>query len=194
LAEYARFLNKYVCQKQSATSQDKKTKIFNIFLRYLLLMKENIRKILREYTEKRLNHDFMRKVDYAQEKAIESSDYPVETEKISDMVGKIKKKVKKAYIKVTGKEPVSSDNIIVKVDDNIKAGKIASFKHPKNKKDLGLMKIHPKALNDLDYIENIIKHELDHAGHGLEDNMARNHKGVFQDVADEIGLSKEYRH
>ena len=136
----------------------------------------------------------MRKVDYAQEKAIESSDYPVETEKISDMVGKIKKKVKKAYIKVTGKEPVSSDNIIVKVDDNIKAGKIASFKHPKNKKDLGLMKIHPKALNDLDYIENIIKHELDHAGHGLEDNMARNHKGVFQDVADEIGLSKEYRH
>jgi hypothetical protein len=61
----------------------KKTKIFNIFLRYLLLMKLNIKKILREYVENHSNNDdFMKKIDYAQEKAIENSDYPTETKKI----------------------------------------------------------------------------------------------------------------
>lgn len=157
-------------------------------------MKESIRKILREYTEKGSNrHDFMKKVDYAQEKAIKNSDYPAETKKIDHMKNKIKNKVEKAYKDVTGEEPVSDDNIVVKVDDNIKAGKIGSFKHPENKKDLGIMKIHPKALNDTDYVEDIIKHELIHAAHGLEDEEARNHGGVFQKVADKVGLPKKYR-
>jgi hypothetical protein len=157
-------------------------------------MKESIKKILREYTEKWSNHhDFMKKVDYAQEKAIEDSDFPAETEKIDHMKNKIKKRVEKAYKEVTGKEPVSDDNIIVKVDDNIKAGKIGSFKHPESKKDLGIMKVHPKALNDISYVEDIIKHELIHAAHGLEDEEARNHGGVFQQVADKVGLPKKYR-
>jgi hypothetical protein len=173
----------------------KKTKIFNIFLRYLLLMKLNIKKILREYVENHSNNDdFMKKIDYAQEKAIENSDYPTETKKIDNMKDRVKKKVEKAYKEVTGEEPVSDDNIVVKVDDKIKAGKIGSFKHPENKKDLGIMKVHPKALNDIDYVEDIIKHELIHAAHGLEDEEARNHGGVFQKVADKVGLPKKYRH
>ncbi len=158
-------------------------------------MKKTIKKILREYFENPYEKsDFMKKVDYAQEKAIKNSDYPEETEKIERIKNKIKKRVEKAYKEVTGDEPVSDDNIVVKVDDRIKAGKIGSFKHPESKKDIGVMKVHPKALNDIDYVEDIIKHELIHAAHGLEDEEARNHGGDFQKVADKVGLPKKYRH
>lgn len=159
------------------------------------MMRKNIKKILREFIEDySKSSDFMRKVDYAQEKAVKNSDYPEETKKVDKMKDKIKKRVEKAYKEVTGKEPVSDDNIVIKVDDKIKAGKIGSFKHPENKKDLGIMKIHPKAIDDTEYVEDIIKHELIHAAHGLEDEDARNHGGVFQKVADKVGLPKKYRH
>lgn len=158
-------------------------------------MKTIIKKILREYVENNTkNNDFMRKIDYAQKKAIIDSDYPTETKEVKKIEKNIKNKVEKAYKSVTGEEPKSIDNIIVKVDDTIPPEKIGSFKHPKNKKDIGLMKIHPDALNDKDYVEDIIKHELIHASHGLEDTMARNHGGVFQKVADKVGLPKKYRH
>jgi len=159
------------------------------------MMRKNIKKILREFIEDySKSSDFMRKVDYAQEKAVKNSNYPEETKKVDKMKDKIKKRVEKAYKDVTGEEPVSDDNIVIKVDDKIKAGKIGSFKHPENKKDLGIMKIHPKALDDTEYVEDIIKHELIHAAHGLEDENARNHGGVFQKVADKVGLPKKYRH
>jgi hypothetical protein len=164
-------------------------------MRYLYKVKKTIKKIIREYLEKdSKSNDFKGFVDYAQEKAIETSNYPKETEKVDKMKDRIKKKVEKAYKDVTGEEPVSDDNIVVKVDGNIKKGKIGSFKHPDNKNDIGLMKIHPKALGDTDYVEDIIKHELIHASHGLEDEEARNHGGVFQKVADRVGLPKKYRH
>ena len=155
-------------------------------------MRQNIKKIIREYVENR--DKFTDYIDYAQEKMTKSSDYPRETEKIDQLKDRLEKKVGKAYKEVTGKEPVSDDNIVIKVDDKIKTGKIGSFKHPENKKDLGIMKIHPKALNDTEYVEDIIKHELIHAAHGLEDGEARNHGGVFQKVADKVGLPKKYRH
>ena len=156
------------------------------------MMRKNIRKILREFIEDHSNmNDY---VDYTQEKAEKTSDYPAETKKVDNMKNKIKNKVEKAYKEVTGEEPVNDDNIVIKVDDNIKDGKIGSFKHPENKKDLGILKIHPKALNDTEYVEDIIKHELIHAAHGLEDTEARNHGGVFQKVADKVGLPKKYRH
>jgi len=159
------------------------------------MMRNNIKKILREFIENHSeSNDFMRKVDYAQEKATKNSKFPKETKKVDNMKDRIKKKVEKAYKEITGEEPVSDDNIVVKVDDKIKAGKIGSFKHPENKKDLGIMKIHPKALNDTEYVEDIIKHELIHAAHGLEDTEARNHGGVFQKVANKVGLPKQYRH
>lgn len=157
-------------------------------------MKKSIKKILKEFVEDRLkSNDFMRKVDYAQEKAIEKSDYPTETKKVDNMKDRIKKKVEKAYKDVTGEEPVSDDNIVVKVDDKIKAGKIGSFKHPESKKDLGIMKIHPKALSDTNYVEDIIKHELIHGACGMEEKC-RDHQGVFQKVANKVGLPKKYRH
>ena len=159
------------------------------------MMRNNIKKILREFIENHSeSNDFMRKVDYAQEKATKNSKFPKETKRVDKMKDRIKNKVEKAYKEVTGKEPVSDDNIVIKVDDKIKTGKIGSFKHPENKKDLGIMKIHPKALNDTEYVEDIIKHELIHAAHGLEDGEARNHGGVFQKVADKVGLPKKYRH
>lgn len=158
-------------------------------------MKQTIKKIIREYLENRIEkNDFMQKIDYAQKKAIKDSDYPAETKEVKKMEKNIKNKVERAYKNVTGEEPESMDNIVVKVDDSIPKSKIASFKHPKNKKDIGLMKIHPDALNDKNYVEDIIKHELIHASHGLEDTMARNHGGVFQKVANKVGLPKKYRH
>lgn len=158
-------------------------------------MKKTIKKILREYFENPSEKsDFMKKVDYAQEKVIKNSDYPEETEKIERIKDKIKKRVEKAYKEVTGEEPVSDDNIVVKVDDRIKAGKIGSFKHPETKRDIGVVKIHPKALDDISYVKDIIKHELIHAAHGLEDTEARNHGGVFKKVATKIGLPRKYWH
>jgi hypothetical protein len=158
------------------------------------MMRNNIRKILREFIEDHLeSNDFMRKVDYAQEKATKNSKFPKETKKVDNMKDRIKKKVEKAYKEITGEEPVSDDNIVVKVDDKIKAGKIGSFKHPENKKDLGIMKIHPKALSDTNYVEDIIKHELIHGACGMEEKC-RDHQGVFQKVANKVGLPKKYRH
>jgi len=154
-------------------------------------MRKNIKGILREYVE---NHvDSNRKVDYMQKKVAKNSRYPKETEEVSFMKDKIETDVKDAYEDITGEEPVNDDNIVVTVDDNIKDGKIGSFKHPKNGKDLGVMKIHPKALKDPEYVKDIIKHELIHAAHGVEDTEARNHGGIFQDLADRVKLPNKYR-
>jgi len=156
------------------------------------MMRNNIRKILREFIEDHSNmNDY---VDYAQEKAEKTSDYPAETKKVDNMKNKIKNKVEKAYKEVTGEEPVNDDNIVIKVDDNIKDGKIGSFKHPENKKDLGILKIHPKALNNTEYVEDIIKHELIHGACGIDNLDCRNHKGDFQKIANKVGLPKKYRH
>lgn len=129
-----------------------------------------------------------------QKKLDKNSKYPKATRKVSYMKDQIQQDVEDAYEDLTGEEPVNGDNIVIKVDDNIKDGKIGAFKHPENEKDLGVMKIHPKALNDTDYVEDIIKHELIHAAHGIEDEEARNHGGIFQDLADRVGLPKKYRH
>lgn len=157
-------------------------------------MKQQIRSILKEFVENQPKNDVSNMADYMQKKIIKKSKYPVETKNISHMKDKIGDDVKNAYMDITGEEPVNDDNIVVKVDDNIKSGKIGSFKHPENKKDLGVMKIHPKALEDKDYVKDIIKHELIHAAHGHEDTEARNHGGIFQDLADRVGLPNKYRH
>lgn len=158
------------------------------------MMRKSIKNILREFVENRIeNGDFEEKVDYMQKKVKEKSKYPQATEKVNYMKDEIKKDVKNAYMDITGEEPVNDDNIVITVDDNIKDGKIGAFKHPENEKDLGIMKIHPKALKDTDYVEDIIKHELIHAAHGSDDQQGRNHGGVFQKVADRVGLPQKYR-
>lgn len=157
-------------------------------------MRHNIKRVLREFVENRTKNDISDKADYMQKKLDKNSKYPKATRKVSYMKDQIQQDVEDAYEDLTGKEPVNGDNIVIKVDDNIKDGKIGAFKHPENEKDLGVMKIHPKALNDTDYVEDIIKHELIHAAHGIEDEEARNHGGIFQDLADRVGLPKKYRH
>lgn len=157
-------------------------------------MRHNIKRVLREFVENRTKNDVSDKADYMQKKLDKNSKYPKATRKVSYMKDQIQQDVEDAYEDLTGEEPVNGDNIVIKVDDNIKDGKIGAFKHPENEKDLGVMKIHPKALNDTDYVEDIIKHELIHAAHGIEDEEARNHGGIFQDLADRVGLPKKYRH
>lgn len=159
------------------------------------MMKVNIRGILREYVENRIeNGDLDRKVDYMQKKAIKNSSNPKASKKVSYMKDEIEDDVNDAYRDITGEEPVNDDNIVISVDDNIKDGKIGSFKHPENEKDPGIMKIHPKALKDTEYVKDVIKHELIHAAHGIENDEARNHGGVFQKIADRVELPKKYRH
>jgi len=157
-------------------------------------MRHNIKRVLREFVENRTKNDVSDKADYMQKKLDKNSKYPKATRKVSYMKDQIQQDVEDAYEDLTGEKPVNGDNIVIKVDDNIKDGKIGAFKHPENEKDLGVMKIHPKALNDTDYVEDIIKHELIHAAHGIEDEEARNHGGIFQDLADRVGLPKKYRH
>ena len=56
-------------------------------MRYLFMMRRNIKKILKEYIEHRSkSNDFMGAVDYAQKKVIKNSDYPSETEKVKKMM------------------------------------------------------------------------------------------------------------
>lgn len=156
-------------------------------------MRYNIKRVLREFVENRPKNDVSDKADYMQKKLEKNSKYSKATKKVSYMKNQIQQDVEDAYMDLTGEEPVNSDNIVIKVDDNIKDGKIGAFKHPENEKDLGVMKIHPKALNDTDYVEDIIKHELIHAAHGIEDEEARNHGGIFQDLADRVDLPRKYR-
>lgn len=157
-------------------------------------MRNNIKKLLREFVENRMENDISDKADYMQNKLEKNSKYPKATKKVSYMKDKIQQDVEDAYMDLTGEEPVNGDNIVIKVDDDIKDGKIGAFKHPENEEDLGVMKIHPKALDDVNYVEDIIKHELIHAAHGIEDTEARDHGGIFQDLADRVGLPKKYRH
>jgi len=154
-------------------------------------MKTNIKRIIREFIEEDLSTD--KKVDYMQKKAIKNSKFPRETEKISYMKNKIGADVKNAYEDITGEEPVNDDNIVITVDDTIKNGKIGAFEHPENEEDLGVLKVHPKALKDPNYVKDIIKHELIHAAHGIDNEEARNHGGIFQDLADRVGLPNRYR-
>lgn len=157
-------------------------------------MRHNIKRLLREFVENHTENEVSDKADYMQKRLEKTSKYPKATKKVSYMKDQIQQDVEDAYEDLTGEEPVNGDNIVIKVDDNIKDGKIGAFKHPENEKDLGVMKIHPKALDDTDYVEDIIKHELIHAAHGIQDTEARNHGGIFQDLANRVGLPKKYRH
>ena len=157
-------------------------------------MRHNIKRLLREFVENHTENEVSDKADYMQKRLEKTSKYPKATKKVSYMKDQIQQDVEDAYEDLTGEEPVNGDNIVIKVDDDIKDGKIGAFKHPENEKDLGVMKIHPKALDDTDYVEDIIKHELIHAAHGIENTEARDHGGIFQDLADRVGLPKKYRH
>ncbi len=110
---------------------------------------------------------------------------------IKSLKRSIENKLKKVYKKVTGKE-LDLPKIDIKLDDDIKDGKIAGFNHPKNGEN-GLMGIKPKALNDKEYLKWVIVHELIHACVGKDLPKHKEHDGLFKKMADEMGLPKEYQ-
>ncbi len=110
---------------------------------------------------------------------------------IKSLKGSIENELRKVYKKVTGKE-LDLPEIDIKIDDEIKDGKIAGFNHPKNGKK-GLMGIKPKALEDKEYLKWVIIHELIHACVGKDLPKHKEHAGLFKKIADEMGLPKEYQ-
>jgi len=110
---------------------------------------------------------------------------------IISLKNSIEKNLKKVYFNITG-EKLNLPRIDVKIDDNIVDGKIAGFNHPKNGEN-GLMGIKSKALNDKEYLKWVITHELIHACVGDDLPKHKEHDGLFDKIADGMGLPEEYR-
>ena len=110
---------------------------------------------------------------------------------IKGLKNSIEKKLKKVYLDVTGKD-LDLPTIDIKIDDDIVDGKIAGFNHPKNGKN-GLMGIKSKALDDKEYLKWVITHELIHASVGKDLPKDKEHDGLFDKIADGMGLPEEYR-
>jgi hypothetical protein len=110
---------------------------------------------------------------------------------LSKLFNFLQKKLKKAYFNVVGEE-LDLPKIDIKVDDDIIDGKIAGFNHPKNGKN-GVMGIKSKALEDKEYLKWIIVHELIHACVGGKLPKHKEHSGLFDKIADGMGLPEEYR-
>jgi predicted metal-dependent hydrolase len=110
---------------------------------------------------------------------------------IKSLKDSIEKKLKKVYFNVMGKE-LDLPNIDIKIDDSIKDGKIAGFSHPKNGGN-ALMGIKSKALDDKEYLKWVIVHELIHSCTGEYLPAHKEHDGLFDKIADGMGLPEEYR-
>ena len=110
---------------------------------------------------------------------------------IRSLKNSIEKKLKKVYLDVTGKD-LDLPTIDIKIDDDIVDGKIAGFNHPKNGKN-GLMGIKSKALDDKEYLKWVIVHELIHACVGEDLPKHEEDDGLFDKIADGMGLPEEYR-
>lgn len=111
--------------------------------------------------------------------------------KIYDLKNSIENKLKKVYFDITGKK-CDIPNIDIKLDDSIIDGKIAGFNHPKNGEN-GVMGIKSKALDDMEYLKWIITHELIHSCVGDHLPSHKEHDGLFDKIADGMGLPEEYR-
>jgi predicted metal-dependent hydrolase len=65
--------------------------------------------------------------------------------------------------------------------------------HPDDNGENGVIGIKPKALLDMEYLKWVIAHELIHLSVGEELDMKHNHSGLFDKIADELGLPEKYR-
>ncbi len=126
-------------------------------------------------------------------KVLREADVP-SVENPNYLISKIKNNVVddlgRVYLDVTGDKLVLPP-IDIKIDDTIKDGKIAGFNHPKNGEN-GKMGIKSKALEDVEYLKWVITHELIHAAVGEDLPKSEEHEGLFKELAEKIGLPKEY--
>jgi hypothetical protein len=118
--------------------------------------------------------------------------YSSDEEKIVSLIRKIEKNLIIAYKDVTGSD-LNLPKIEVKIDPNIKNGKIAGFNHPDYNGDNGILGVKPKALNNMEYLKDVITHELIHAAVGEDLPKHREHGGLFKKLAEKMGLPIERR-
>ena len=118
--------------------------------------------------------------------------YGNELETLKVLVKKVEKNLRRAYIDVTGSD-LELPKIEVKLDPNIKDGKIGWFSHPEFTGDTGVLGIKPKALNNMEYLEDVITHELIHAAIGEDLPDHKEHSGLFSKLAEKMGLPIERR-
>lgn len=111
--------------------------------------------------------------------------------RIKSLKNSIEEKLKSVYKDITGRELILPE-IEIKIDNNIKKGKIAGFNHPKDG-EKGVMGIKEKALNDEEYLKWIITHELIHAAVGKDLPTSEEHEGLFKKLADRMGLPEKYQ-
>lgn len=112
--------------------------------------------------------------------------------KIDSIRKKIEKKLKVVYKNVTG-ENLILPKIDIKIDPNIKDGKIGGFNHPDYNGDNGELGIKPKALKNMDYLEDVITHELIHAAIGDDLSSHQEHGELFNRIAEKMGLPLDRR-
>lgn len=115
-----------------------------------------------------------------------------ENDVLQTLKNDIESKIEKAYRNVTGKK-ISLPKFDIKVDNDIKDGKIAGILHPDDNGDGGVIGVKSKALENKEYLKWVITHELIHASVGEDLDMEENHSGLFNKIADEVGLPKKYR-
>jgi hypothetical protein len=111
---------------------------------------------------------------------------------LKSLVKKVEKNLRRAYLEVTGNE-LDLPRIEVKLDPTIKNGKIGGFSHPDHNGDNGVLGIKPKALNNMDYLEDVITHELIHAAVGEDLPDHKEHSGLFNRLAEKMGLPDHRR-
>ncbi|NIP31180.1 MAG: hypothetical protein GTN59_11680 [Candidatus Dadabacteria bacterium] len=145
-------------------------------------MNRFIRNIIREYLEKEVkNNDFVLQEEFNDEQI-----------KLESLVKKVEKKLGVVYKSVTGTD-LNLPKIQVKLDPNIKDGKIGGFIHPEFDGDSAILGIKPKALNNMDYLIDVITHELIHASVGEDLPDHKEHSGLFNKLAEKMGLPVERR-
>lgn len=147
-------------------------------------MRQLIRNILHEYTQKRPKNGVL----------VVKEEFEAEKKKVEFLVNKSKIRLGKVYKEVTGKD-LELPKIEIKIDPTIKNGKIGGFSHPDDGciECNGVLGIKPKALDNLDYLEDVIVHELIHASIGEDLPTHKEHSGLFQLLADKMGLPHERR-
>lgn len=96
------------------------------------------------------------------------------------------------YKKITNRKLILPQ-ITIKIDDSIKDGKIAGFNYPDNQSSIGEIGVKSKALKNMDYLKDVITHELIHASIGENQPDHVEHSGLFDKLAKGMGLPLDRR-
>lgn len=103
--------------------------------------------------------------------------------------------VRRVYREVFDEEALGARKFTVAVNDwGLKPDKIASFRHPdESSHGWGIMTVSPRAMDDLDYLSQVLLHELAHEAIGDRKSAGDPHGKDFQNLADALGIEDEHQ-